>query len=404
MSNLLSDNSMKQNIDFQNTKIAFSLKSNKELKWANYLFKLIGNRHLTAMATPITNFLLFIKFPITPILKPTVFEQFCGGESVSECNEVITNLFDKKGVHSILDYSVEGKQSEHQFDTTLETLLRVFDFASSSEATPFIVFKATGLGRFELLEKVSNNVRLSALEVEEWNRIIARFDKICGQCALTTNIKAMIDAEESWIQDAIDSLAEQMMAKYNKKRVVVFNTAQLYRWDRLDYLDYLHKKANNEGFLLGIKLVRGAYMERERKRAELNKYRSPICDDKRSTDQNFDDGLLFCLQNLNAFQIFLGTHNESSNLLLTNLMNDSGIKNYDNRIWFGQLYGMSDHVSFNLANHDYNVAKYLPFGPVKEVIPYLLRRAEENTSVGTQTSRELYLIGKEIDRRNSAKS
>lgn len=391
---------MRHKLNFEDTKTAFSLKSSKELKWANVLFTLIGNRHLTAIAKPITTFLLFIRFPIIPILKKTVFKQFCGGESILECKSVIVDMFDKNKVCSILDYSVEGKGNEAQFDATLNMILEAFDFAKRFEATPFLVFKGTGLGRFGIFEKVSKKEPLNTSEKEEWENIEARFDKICKQCSQTPNIKVMIDAEESWIQNAIDGLAEKMMAKYNKKRVVVFNTVQLYRWDRLEYLHTLNQKASEENYLLGIKLVRGAYMEKERERAAINKYQSPICKNKQETDENFNKGMYYCLQNLNAFELFLGTHNELSTQLLVELMNKAGIHNGDDRIWFGQLYGMGDHISFNMAVQGYNTAKYLPFGPVKDVIPYLLRRAEENTSVGAQTSRELYLIKKEIERRN----
>ncbi|MFI0429101.1 proline dehydrogenase family protein [Mariniflexile sp. HMF6888] len=393
---------MRHKLNFEDTKIAFSLKSNKEVKWANVLFTIIGNRQLTAVARPITMFLLFIRFPIIPILKRTVFKQFCGGESILECKPVITNMFNKKKVCSILDYSIEGKESEEQFNFTLNIILKTFDFAKSLEATPFLVFKGTGLGRFGIFEKVSKKEALNAREREEWENIEARFDKICKQCSQTPNIKVMIDAEESWIQPAIDGLAEKMMSKYNKNRVVVFNTVQLYRWDRLEYLKMLNQKANKENHLVGIKLVRGAYMEKERERAAKKHYQSPICNNKQATDENFNKGVYYCLQNLNVFELFLGTHNELSSQLLVDLMNKAEIRHNDNRIWFGQLYGMGDHLSFNLADMGYNTAKYLPFGPVKEVIPYLLRRAEENTSVGAQTSRELYLIKKEIARRNKS--
>lgn len=393
---------MRHKLNFEDTKTAFSLKSNKELKWANILMTLIGNRHLTAIAKPITNFLLFIKFPIIPILKQTVFKQFCGGESILECEPIIAKMFDKNKVCSILDYSVEGKENEVQFDSTLNTTLEALDFVKRLEATPFLVFKGTGLGRFGIFEKVSKKESLNAKEQREWKNIEARFDKICKQCSQTTNIKVMIDAEESWIQNAIDNLAEKMMSKYNKKRVVVFNTVQLYRWDRLEYLHTLNQKASKENHLVGIKLVRGAYLEKENERAAINHYQSPICKNKQATDENFNQGMYYCLQNLNVFELFLGTHNELSSQLLVELMNKAGINNNDNRIWFGQLYGMGDHISFNLADQGYNTAKYLPFGPIKEVIPYLFRRAEENTSIDNQTSRELYLIKKEIARRNQS--
>ncbi len=241
---------MKPVLNFEDTEIAFSLKSKGELKWANMLFKLIGNKYLTSMAKPITNFLFWMRFPIRPILKYTVFKQFCGGESIAECEPLIVDMFNKKGVYSIPDYSVEGKQNEEQFDLTLRTTLQAYDFSKKSWAVPFLVFKGTGLGRFEIFEKVSAATPLNDSEKEEWERIVSRVDTICEKCERTPDMKVMIDAEESWIQDAIDKLAEEMMGKYNKKRVVVFNTVQLYRWDRLEYLEYIDQKAKKENFLI----------------------------------------------------------------------------------------------------------------------------------------------------------
>tara|TARA_R110002049_G_scaffold58113_5_gene158424 strand:- start:4526 stop:5716 length:1191 start_codon:yes stop_codon:yes gene_type:complete len=393
---------MKTNINFEDTEVAFSLKSNSELRTALLLFKIIGKSYLTAIAKPITNFFLSIKLPIVAILKQTVFKQFCGGETIQECHFTIKEMFEKK-VYSILDYSVEGKENESQFNSTLAIALEALEFVTDYRATPFIVFKGTGLGRFDLFEKVSKNKPLSVIEKDEWARVVNRFDTICNQCAKTPNIRVMIDAEESWIQGAIDNLAEDMMVKYNKNRAVVFSTVQLYRWDRLAYLKKLKNKANDSGFHAGFKLVRGAYIEKERNKAQANNYISPICSNKEETDANFNNGLDYCLNNLGVFEIFLGTHNEKSTKMLAELMNDQGLSNSDDRIWFGQLYGMSDHISFNLSKNNYNTAKYLPFGPVKDVIPYLLRRAEENTSVGNQTSRELGLIKKEISRRHKRK-
>jgi proline dehydrogenase len=390
---------MKHPLNFEDTGTAFSLRSTKELKRAGFLFTVIGNRRLTLLARPLTNFLLWIKFPLAPILKKTVFKQFCGGESITECEPLISEMFTKSGVCSILDYSVEGQRNEAQFDQTLQVILRTYDFAKNTGSTPFLVFKATGLGRFALFEKVSRKESLTAQEQGEWNRIVSRVDKICRQCHLGPHIRVMIDAEESWIQNAIDGLAEEMMSRYNGKRAVVFNTVQMYRHDRLEYLHYLCDKGVKENHQIGVKLVRGAYMEKEMERARSGGYLNPICGSKHATDKNFDDGLRYCSQNIPVFEIFLGTHNELSVLLLTEVMAQTGLQNNDHRIWFGQLYGMSDHISFNLAAQNYNTAKYLPFGPVKEVIPYLFRRAEENTSVGVQTSRELYLIKKEITRR-----
>lgn len=391
---------MKKALNFDNTKTAFSLKSDFELKQAQFLFSAIGISWLTAMAKPVTNFLFKVRFPIGPILKNTVFKHFCGGETIAECKTLINKLYDQKGVSSILDYSVEGKESEAQFNNSVRIVLEAFEFAKKSKATPFLVFKGTGLGRFELFRKVSSKATLNPQEKEEWQRVKARFDHICKTCATSKSVMVMIDAEESWIQDAIDEITEEMMATYNQNRAVVYNTVQLYRWDRLSYLKHIldFGKANN--CMVGVKLVRGAYMEKERERAQEMDYKSPICENKAASDTNFNDGLTFCLENLEVFQIFLGTHNEQSSLLLATLMVKNNIANNDNRVWFGQLYGMGDHISFNLSEEKYNTAKYLPFGPVKEVMPYLFRRAEENTSVGTQTSRELQLVQKELKRRS----
>lgn len=390
---------MKNSLNFEDTAIAFSLKSDTELRKAKWLFTVIGISWLPRFAKPITNFLLRIKFPIKSILRNTVFEHFCGGETVSDCDTTIKQLYEKGGVSSIPDYSVEGKESTSQFDDSLAVILEVCRVAQQTAATPFLVFKATALGKFSLFEKKSKKERLSLSEIEEWNAIRSRFYTIGAAVAKSSHLKVMIDAEESWIQDTIDEIAEEMMARYNTNRCVIFNTIQLYRWDRLDYLHHLEQKASTSNFKVGVKLVRGAYMEKERERATKLGYKNPICSDKNTSDINFDDATRFCLAHLSSFEVFLGTHNEASSILLTQLMKEYTIQNNDKRIWFGQLYGMSDQITFNLAEKGYNTAKYLPFGPVEEVIPYLLRRAEENSSVNSQTSRELFLINSEIQRR-----
>ena len=189
------------------------------------------------------------------------------------------------------------------------------------------------------------------------------------------------------------------MQVYNKDKVIIFNTLQAYRWDRYKYLINLHKNSKIIGFKIGIKLVRGAYMEKERTRAQIKGYKSPICHTKVETDKNFNKCLIYIINNLNDINLFLGTHNEASILKAVKLLNSNGVKNNNMKIWFGQLYGMSDHISFNLAENDFNVSKYLPYGPVKDVMPYLIRRAEENTSVSGHTNRELELIKKEKNRR-----
>jgi len=303
-----------------------------------------------------------------------------------------------KGVSSVLDYSVEGKEEEDQFDAALQMTLKTIDFAAERAAIPFAVFKPTGFGRFELYEKLGENQKLNETEQAEWNRVIERFDTVC-KAAHQKNVALLIDGEESWMQDAADALVTDMMRKYNKEKAIVFNTLQMYRWDRLDYLGKLHDLAKTEGFYIGMKLVRGAYMEKENKRAEEKGYQSPICVSKEATDINYDAAVHYMVEHLDTMTIFAGTHNEESSYKLIELMQQKNIAKNDDRIWFGQLYGMSDNISYNLAAHGYNVAKYLPFGPVRDVMPYLIRRAEENTSVAGQTSRELTLIKTERDRR-----
>jgi proline dehydrogenase len=303
-----------------------------------------------------------------------------------------------KGVSSVLDYSVEGKEEEEQFDAVLEKTLKLIAFAKEKIAIPFAVFKPTGFGRIDLYQEIGEGKKKNTAETEEWNRVVARFDKVC-KASYDNDVALLIDSEESWMQDAVDNLVEEMMRKYNKVKPIVFNTLQMYRWDRLDYLKKLHEKAKTEGFYIGMKLVRGAYMEKEKERAQEMGYLSPICSSKDTTDINYDAAVKYMVDHIDMMSIFAGTHNELSTYFLMNLMEEKGIKSNDNRIWFGQLYGMSDNISYNLAANGYNVAKYLPFGPVKDVMPYLIRRAEENTSVAGQTSRELSMIKAERNRR-----
>ncbi len=382
---------------FNNTEKAFSLKSNSELNRAHFLFQMIGKPALVKIGTSLTNFALQFHLPVEGIIRKTVFDHFCGGVSEQDCLQVVAKMH-TKGVSSVLDYSVEGKEEEAQFDACLKMTLKTIDFAKENKAIPFAVFKPTGLGRIDLYEKVGLKATLSATEIEEWNRVVARFEKIC-QYAFDNNVQILVDGEETWMQDAADDLVEQMMEKFNTKKALIFNTLQLYRWDRVPYLKALHQRAKANGYHIGMKLVRGAYMEKEAKRAEEKGYKNPICENKQDTDDNFNEGLNYMLDNLTEMAIFAGTHNEESSYLLMNMMQEKGISNNDSRIWFGQLYGMSDNISYNLADNGYNVAKYLPFGPVKDVMPYLIRRAQENTSVAGQTGRELALIISERNRR-----
>jgi proline dehydrogenase len=276
--------------------------------------------------------------------------------------------------------------------------LKTIEFAKERKEIPFAVFKPTGFGRLALYEKLGEKQTLTDKEQEEWDRVVVRFDVVCFE-AHKKNVALLIDAEESWMQDAADDLVTEMMRKYNKEKAIVFNTLQMYRWDRLDYLKELHEKAKTEGFYIGMKLVRGAYMEKENKRAEEKGYASPICSSKQATDENYDAAVHYMIEHLDKMSIFAGTHNELSSYKLMEFMEERGIAKNDQRIWFGQLYGMSDNISYNLAANGYNDAKYLPFGPVRDVMPYLIRRAEENTSVAGQTSRELTMIKAERNRR-----
>ena len=382
---------------FDNTQVAFSLKSDTELERAYFLFKLIASQPLVKIGTAVTNFALKAHLPVEGLIRSTVFDHFCGGVNEVDCLKVVDNMF-TKGVSSVLDYSVEGKEEEAQFDAALEMTLKTIEFAREREAIPFAVFKPTGFGRLDLYEKVGEKIVLTEAEQQEWNRVIARFDLAC-KTAHEKDVLLLIDAEESWMQDAADAIVADMMRKYNKEKAIVFNTLQMYRWDRLDYLKSLHEQAKSEGFYIGMKLVRGAYMEKENDRATERGLKSPICVSKEATDINYDAAVLYMIENIDKMAIFAGTHNEESSYKLMQLMAEKGIAKNDKRIFFGQLLGMSDNISFNLAENGYNVAKYLPFGPVRDVMPYLIRRAEENTSVAGQTSRELTLIKKEKERR-----
>lgn len=386
---------------FNNTKVAFALKTDTELDRAYFLFKMIDSEPLVRIGTAVTNFALKAHLPVEGLIRATVFDHFCGGTTEDDCLTVVDKMF-TKGVSSVLDYSVEGKEEEAQFDAALEMTLKTIEFAKERQAIPFAVFKPTGFGRFYLYEKLGEKQPLTAEEQKEWDRVVERFDLVC-KAAYEKDVALLIDGEESWMQDAADDLVTEMMRKYNKKKTIVFNTLQLYRWDRLDYLKKLHEQAKAEGFYIGMKLVRGAYMEKENKRAEEKGYPTPICESKEATDNNYDTTVAYMMEHLDQMAIFAGTHNELSSYKLIELMEAKDVLKNDPRIWFGQLYGMSDNISYNLASHGYNVAKYLPFGPVRDVMPYLIRRAEENTSVAGQTSRELNLLKTERDRRKTEK-
>lgn len=383
---------------FENTEVAFAIKKDSELERAYFLFKMIQNEPLVRIGTAVTNFALKAHLPVEHLIRASVFDHFCGGVTEEDCIEIIDKMYEKK-VHSVLDYSVEGKETEEQFDLAMDKTLKILDFVKEKDSIPFAVFKPTGFGRFYIYQKVSEYKDLTDDEEGEWNRIVERYDTVAKK-AFDNDVPLLIDAEESWMQTAADDLIEVMMQRYNKNKIIVFSTLQMYRWDRLDYLKDLHHRANKKGFFIGMKLVRGAYMEKERERALEKGYPSPICATKQITDENYDAAINYMMEN-EKMAVFVGTHNEKSSLMLTELIKKHNIPKDDLRLWFGQLYGMSDHISFNLAANGYNVAKYLPFGPVRDVMPYLIRRAEENTSVVGQTSRELSLLKKERMRRRN---
>ncbi len=382
---------------FTNTEVAFSLKSDTELDRAYFLFKMIANEPLVRIGTAVTNFALKAHLPVEGLIRASVFDHFCGGVTEEDCLPVVDKMF-TKGVSSVLDYSVEGKEDEEQFNAAMDKILKIIDFAQERKAIPFAVFKPTGFGRFDLYVKIGEKQSLTIAEQEEWDRVVERYDKVC-RIAKEKDVAILIDAEESWMQDAADDLVADMMRKYNTDKAIVYNTLQMYRHDRLAYLKKLHEQARTDGFHIGMKVVRGAYMEKENKRAEEKGYPTPICESKSATDDNYNAAVDYMMQHLNEMAIFAGTHNENSSYLLMQQMQHYDIAKDDFRVFFGQLYGMSDNISYNLADNGYNVAKYLPFGPVRDVMPYLIRRAEENTSVSGQTSRELSLLKAERERR-----
>ncbi|WP_212113138.1 proline dehydrogenase family protein [Candidatus Shikimatogenerans silvanidophilus] len=385
---------------FKNTKIAFKYKSDWQLKKSKLIFKFISNLFFSKFLIPTIGFLVRKKIPIiTFLVKKTVFEQFCGGENKKECIKVIEKIH-SYGVYSVLDYSVEGKSNEEDFDKIYKETLENIYFAEKKKSIPFIVFKPTGIGNVKIYEKISNKNDLNEEEQNSWEKIKNRFEGLCKK-SCEKKVFVLIDAEESWIQPAIDDLAEKMMKKYNKEKCYIYNTLQMYRWGRLEYLKKSHIKSLKENYFIGYKIVRGAYMEKERERSIINNYIDPIQNNKEYTDKDFNDAISYIINNINKkISIFIGTHNEKSCELAVNIIKKNNIDNNNKNIWFGQLYGMSDNISFILSKNGYNVAKYLPYGPIQETVPYLIRRSEENSSISGQTNREYSLITKEINRRN----
>lgn len=388
---------MGSRIDFNNTEVAFQGKTNSDLNRAYWLFKMISSNTLIKIGLPLTEAAFKIGLPIGGIVKKTIYKHFCGGESIGDCEEAIDELA-THNVSTILDYSVEGEDSEESFDRTCQEILKTIDFAKINKNISFSVFKPSGVGRFELLAKVNQNLELTEEEEKEYSFYKMRVESIC-RAAYESGLPVLVDAEHSWIQDKVDDLVREMMEKYNKEEAIVFNTYQLYRHDKLASLVADFEYAKIKGFHIGAKLVRGAYMEIERARAEEKNYESPIQNTKIDSDLDFNHAVSFCLDNIDRIHFMAGTHNEDSCLLLAEEIEKRGLEKDDKRIHFAQLLGMSDNLSFNLSIAGYNVAKYMPYGPVKSVMPYLIRRAQENTSVGGQTGRELALIIKEKERR-----
>jgi len=384
-------------VSFEDTLVAFASKSNNDLRKAHLLFQLVANKSMMVFGKFASNWALKIGLPVKGLIKQTIFHQFCGGETIAECAQT-TKVLDAYNIGTILDYSVEGKDSEIEFEAGFKEIFRTIETADNNPHIPFCVFKVSGLSENELLEKISANSELTKREENSYQRLKDRVDRLCARAA-KADTPIFFDAEESWIQEAIDHLAMEMMEKYNKEKGIVFNTLQMYRHDRMAHLKEMHQKAKASGFEYGVKLVRGAYMEKERERAKEKGYPSPIQPNKPASDRDFNLAVSYCLDHLDSIYFCAGTHNEESSLLLAQEIDKREISRENKRIYFAQLFGMSDHISFNLSKGNYNVAKYVPYGPVKEVMPYLIRRAEENTSVAGQTSRELNLINKEIKRR-----
>ncbi|MEM6843864.1 MAG: proline dehydrogenase family protein [Bacteroidota bacterium] len=387
-------------ISFDNTETAFSYKSDHDLRKTYWLFKAIGYPFLTNLGTKLVKIALKLKLPIYGVLKHTLFQQFCGGETIVDSSGTIQMLA-LHNVKTILDYSVEVKKTEEGFDHTTEELLRVIAAAQGNPTMPFGAFKMTGIMSFGLMERVQAGATLSTEEEEAFKRGKARLERLC-EAAHQTDVGIFIDGEESWIQEVIDDLANEMMQRFNREKVVVYNTYQMYRHEMLNNLKDAYRRAVTHQYYLGVKLVRGAYMEKERERAEELGYRDPIQPNKAATDEDYDRAVLYCLNHKQRISLVSGSHNEYSNYYLAMLMEKHSVKPNDPRVYFAQLYGMSDNISFNLSKANYNVAKYVPYGPLEAVMPYLFRRAEENTSVRGQSSRELTMVSKELRRRKRA--
>jgi proline dehydrogenase len=384
-------------VNFQDSKIAFERKSDKQLRKMAWLFGMMSRPWLVNMGSSLTLLGLKMGLPIKGIIKNTIFEQFCGGTSLAESLKTVKEL-SALGVETVLDYGAEAKESEADFDLTMSEFLKVIEFAAENNSVEIVPIKVTGMARFDILEKLTAGKTLSSDEQKSWDNTLARFDKLC-RIAKEKNTALFVDAEESWIQDAIDEVTDLMMERYNTDKVVVYNTFQMYRHDRLVYLEKSYKRAIEKGYMLGAKLVRGAYMEKERERAEKMGYPSPIQPDKDSTDRDYDFAVAFCVQHHEKIASCLASHNQHSTELQIDLMEKMGLEQNNPHMSFCQLYGMSDNLTFNLSKAGYRVGKYVPFGPIGDVVPYLIRRARENSSVNGEVGRELKLIKEELKRR-----
>jgi proline dehydrogenase len=388
-------------VSFDDTKTAFSHLSDKDLNFSITMFQMMQSPALVKVGTALSNFALATHLPITGIVRSTVFRQFCGGVDLNESLEKVAEL-NASNVGAILDYAVEGAQEEEAFENTKNQIVEVIKKAETTDGIPVASMKMTGVARFELLEKVTAGLELTEIEKQEYKRAVDRFEEIC-KTSYTTGIPIYVDAEETWIQPAIDRLIESRMRVYNKKKAVVFHTLQMYRWDKMDQLKKLMAESKKEGWILGIKFVRGAYLEKENKRAKDMNYKTLMQPNKQATDDDFDGAIKLMVENIDHCEICNGTHNALSSLKLVNLMREHKLQNNDKRIYFSQLKGMSDTISFNLADAGYNVSKYLPYGPVKATIPYLTRRAEENTAIAGQMGKELSDLIDERERRKALK-
>ena len=388
--------------NFENTEVAFKLRSDKELRIAYLMFSLISSSALVKIANFFIPMAVKSGLPMGWLIKPTIYKQFCGGETISECNKVVNNV-GRMNVKTILDYSVESKEKDSDIEIAMQETIRTIENSINNPNIPFAVFKPTAFIKTHALEILSDGININSEIEQEGIKFRNRVERLCNS-AYKIGLPILIDAEDSFYQPYIDKVVLEMMDKFNHEKAIVFNTYQMYRWDRLDVLSNHFNIAKEKGFYLGAKFVRGAYMERERARAKAMGYPDPIHKDKESTDKDYDAALKFSVERIDTISIFNGTHNEKSSLYLTELMKQYNIPVNDPRTWFSQLYGMSDHISFNLAKDGFNVAKYVPYGPIKHVLPYLMRRVEENTSVAGQTGRELSLIIKELNRRKKIKN